>query len=97
MEFNFVLKKLVFLVFIRRGTGFEKRKNPSKFALSFLFCRIYGSHMKTSSSLLSITSQNLASNHRRPKNAGIFLKYLICIGNSMVSSAIWEKHARVSF
>ena len=21
----------------------------------------------------------------------------ICIGNSMVSSAIWEKHARVSF
>ncbi len=22
---------------------------------------------------------------------------LICIGNSMVSSAIWKKHARVSF
>ena len=49
MEFNFVLKKIVFPVFIRRGTGFETRKNPSKFA-SFLFCRIYVSHMKTSSS-----------------------------------------------
>ncbi len=23
--------------------------------------------------------------------------FLICIGNSMVSSAIWKKHARVSF
>ena len=61
VEFNFVLKKLVFPVFIRRGTAFKTRKNPSKFALSFLFCQIYVSHMKTSSSLLSITSNQSRS------------------------------------
>ena len=52
---------------------------------------IYGTTMVNNNG-----EHNVDQWHRHSTPGTRFVFY-ICIGNSMASSAIWEKHARVSF